>query len=190
MAFIMELTRSDGGSEFWRFSLSLYADAEVAEACLRLQDEAGADVNLVLFLLWRASQRRSVAAGEIKSLDDALAQWRQEVVVPLRGVRRWLKHHADPVERSAADKLREQVKRIELESERLQQEAVAALAKRAAPGAPALSPQSAAQASLAAYEAVRGRTLPQDVLKVLLGRLAAHSGARRGQDAGGDGNGA
>jgi uncharacterized protein (TIGR02444 family) len=36
---------------FWRFSLDLYGRPGVAPACLALQDEAGADVNLVLYLL-------------------------------------------------------------------------------------------------------------------------------------------
>ncbi len=38
----------------WRFALDLYARAGVAPACLTLQDDAGADVTLVLYLLWCA----------------------------------------------------------------------------------------------------------------------------------------
>jgi uncharacterized protein (TIGR02444 family) len=36
-------------SGFWRFSLSFYGDEQVAEACLLLQDEAAADVNVLLY---------------------------------------------------------------------------------------------------------------------------------------------
>jgi uncharacterized protein (TIGR02444 family) len=177
-------------AEFWRFSLSFYGDPEVAGACLALQDRAGADVNLVLFLLWRASRGRSLAAAEIGAVDEAVAGWRREVVVPLRGVRRWLKHHAGPVEPQVAQELRQQVKRIELEAERLQQQAIAAVAEGAALGAPAPSPRAAAEASLAAYAAARGLALPQALAEVLLDKLAAHEDARPAADSAGDGHGA
>ncbi|HEX2256172.1 MAG TPA: TIGR02444 family protein [Afifellaceae bacterium] len=167
------------GSDFWRFSLSFYGEEQVAEACLRLQDEAGADVNMLLFLLWRARQGRRLSAGEIAALDAAVSGWRAEVVVPLRSVRRWLKGHAGPVQPDEAEKLRREVKGIELEGERLQQAAMAALAEIAAPGKAAGSPDEAAMASLAAYEEFRGRALPQGPVKVLLGSLARCDTASR-----------
>ena len=39
-------------SRFWDFSLEIYAKPGVAQACLALQDECGADVNLLLFCCW------------------------------------------------------------------------------------------------------------------------------------------
>lgn len=176
-------------SGFWQFSLSFYGDEQVAEACLLLQDEAAADVNVLLFMLWRATQRRLLLPGEVAAIDQAVSDWRAKVVVPLRGVRRWLKNRAAPVAAREAEALRQQVKRIELEAERLQQAAMAALAETAAPGVPAASPEEAALASIAAYEEVRGRALPQGPVKVLLERLAARGDGVRGQAAGGSGGG-
>ena len=46
------------GSPFWRFSLRFYRLPKAADACIELQEEAGVDVNLLLFLLWHARQRR------------------------------------------------------------------------------------------------------------------------------------
>ena len=46
------------GSPFWQFSLRFYRMPQVADACIELQERAGVDVNLLLFLLWQASQRR------------------------------------------------------------------------------------------------------------------------------------
>ena len=43
------------GSPFWRFSLRFYRLPEVADACITLQEQAGVDVNLLLFLLWHAT---------------------------------------------------------------------------------------------------------------------------------------
>ena len=42
-----------------RFSLRFYRQPEVADACIALQEEAGVDVNLLLFLLWHATMKRA-----------------------------------------------------------------------------------------------------------------------------------
>ena len=57
--------KSSMDKRFWDFSLNIYGVPGVAPACLRCQDEAGADVNLILFLLWRAAAgyRPAEAAG-------------------------------------------------------------------------------------------------------------------------------
>ena len=39
------------GSDFWRFSLSLYRMDGVPPACIALQDGHGLDVNIMLFAL-------------------------------------------------------------------------------------------------------------------------------------------
>ena len=65
------------GSPFWRFSLKFYRQPQVAEACIALQDGAGIDVNLLLFLLWQAAEGRTLAVAEVDALeaaDRALAQ--------------------------------------------------------------------------------------------------------------------
>ena len=68
---------SSQGSPFWRFSLQFYHLPKVADACIALQEEAGVDVNLLLFLLWHARQRRRLSAAEVAALeaqDRALAR--------------------------------------------------------------------------------------------------------------------
>ena len=49
------------GSPFWQFSLRFYRLPGVAEACIELQEQAGVDVNLLLFLLWQASLCRRLS---------------------------------------------------------------------------------------------------------------------------------
>src|SRR5689334_18064039 len=105
-------------SAFWKFSLRFYAKAGVARACIELQDAAGVDVNLLFLLLFFADCGRSVTRDEVARIDAAIAPWRKEVVHPLRTVRRALKSNPGV---SGAENLRGEVKRIELESERLQQ---------------------------------------------------------------------
>ena len=54
-------------SEFWRLSQALYAAPGVSELCLQAQDEAGAEINLLLLLAllqargWRGSYRTLLA---------------------------------------------------------------------------------------------------------------------------------
>jgi uncharacterized protein (TIGR02444 family) len=108
---------------FWVFSLAVYRKPGVAEACLRLQDGAGADVNLLLYFCWLATVRdAALADAEVRKAVDATEAWRAHVVRPLREVRRWMKGGAAGFPPESAESLRTAVKRVELESERLQQD--------------------------------------------------------------------
>src|SRR5215475_3388471 len=84
------VTMSDQAS-FWSFSLTFYARPGVADLCLELQDHFAADVNVLLYLLWQASRGRSLNAGEISQVIALVKDWREQVVLPLRGARRFLK---------------------------------------------------------------------------------------------------
>src|SRR5687767_5117442 len=116
------------GSPFWRFSLQFYRLPKVADACIALQEEAGADVNLMLFLLWHARQRRRLSKADVAALEAKIAAWRDATVIPLRSVRRALKSPPALVDPSTAEAFRNRIKAVELEAERLQQEAMFALA--------------------------------------------------------------
>lgn len=108
---------------FWDFSLAVYRKPGVAEACLRLQNGAGADVNLLLYFCWLATVREAALAdAEVRAAVDATEAWRAHVVQPLREVRRWMKGGAAGFRPESAESLRTAVKRVELESERLQQD--------------------------------------------------------------------
>lgn len=144
-------------SPFWTFSLKIYRIEGVPPACLTLQDLHGVDVNVMLYGLWLASQGRALSRADMRSIVDAMEVWKRQVVVPLRGVRRLLK---DPVAASGKAgpafaeagvlALRDQIKKIELEAERLQQEALYAL-RPAANWGEAAEPDAAARQNLDAY---------------------------------------
>lgn len=114
-------------SPFWTFSLAFYGAPGVPAACIALQDGRGVDVNLMLFGLWLAEQGRAVSAGDLAQADAAVADWRAQAVVAIRGARRFLRTPPSAFDATAAAALRERVKAVELESERLQQEALFAL---------------------------------------------------------------
>src|SRR5262249_2369431 len=152
----MSSVEAPQANPFWTYSLGYYRGAGVSEACLELQDNCGVDVNVVLFLLWLASQRKSVPAGEVEAIADKVRPWQIEVIGPIRALRRKLKTDAPLLDKGNAELFRTKIKAIELESERLQQEAMAALAAGLKSDT-AASPEAAARASIAAYQGVIGR---------------------------------
>jgi len=137
-------------SPFWRFSLRFYSRAKIAAACLALQDEAGADVNLLLFLLFLAEHKRQVTKDDILRLDRAVQAWRDRVVKPLRELRRALKEGIGDIPITASETFRGQIKRLELESEQIEQHVLERL-NASEIGAPATSRIEAAKVNLAAY---------------------------------------
>lgn len=144
---------------FWTWSLRLYKRPGVAPACIALQDRAGIDVNLLLFCLWAGSRRIVLSRrlmGEALRVSD---EWSSAVVQPLRAVRRLLK--APARSSTALQGFRRRVAALELEAERLQQDALATLVREALPekGEPAM----VAADNLALYfRQARIRLAPRD----------------------------
>ena len=123
-----ETPSPSSGSPFWRFSLRFYRQPEVADACIALQEQAGVDVNLLLFLLWHATQKRALSQADVAELERRIAPWRNTTVIPLRTMRRALKSPPTLVAGARAELFRTKIKAVELEAERLQQEAMYELA--------------------------------------------------------------
>ena len=109
------MTVEEPRNPFWEYSLSVYDD-EVAACCLTLQDSRGLDVNLLLYGGWLARRGLRLTQEHLRSQNSAVAGWREEVVMPLRDLRRRLDR------RGPGSALREKLKRLELEAERYQQD--------------------------------------------------------------------
>ena len=114
---------------FWNFSLEIYAAEGVSEACLDLQERRGCDVNILLFCCWLgASGRPTLTADRLRALLKACAPWQDEVVKPLRAVRRLLKdrpwNEALP---QTVDATRRRVSDAELAAEHAEQLQLASL---------------------------------------------------------------
>lgn len=158
-------------SPFWTFSLRLYRQAGVPAACLALQDGAGVDVNLLLFGLFAASRGRRLSPADFSAIIDFIEPWRSSVVVPLRSVRRFLRETPKGFEGGDAPSLRQSVKAVELEAERLQQEALYARWPVAGLGA-AAPVAAAARANIEAYGALLGAAFDAAAVEALLAALA------------------
>ena len=104
----------------WRFALDLYGRPDVAGECLRLQDEHGLDVSLLLVSLWLGSERR--AALDPGRLGDAQAiarDWAGIAVAPLRAARRGVKL-SPAIRDPAVVSFRAKLQSVEIEAERIE----------------------------------------------------------------------
>ncbi len=157
---------------FWRFSLHFYKQAGVSDACIKLQDDCGVDVNLLLYLFWLASDGRQLTADEVKNLDSKVKSWRDLTIIPIRDTRRSLKGAATLLDPNKQEAFRNKVKAVELDAERLQQEALYEFTK-SGPLGKAAPQKDAARANVGAYEAAIGKSFPKQAVDVLTGGFAS-----------------
>ena len=154
-------------SAFWQFSLAFYARPQVADACVQLQDSAGVDVNLLLYLLFIATHKREVGRDDVARLDALVKAWREQAVLPLRTLRRKLKTGVEPLPAAETESLRSAIKRIELDAEHLEQDLLEQQAPASSLGKLAVSRSAAARGNLAAYGEFL-QALPDAPVKILL----------------------
>ncbi len=102
----------------WDYAAEVYEHDGVATACLALQDRFGVDVNLLLYAAWLAKLRRRLTAAHLQALEAAIADWREEVVRPLRALRRQIR--TTP----GAGDVYDGLKALEMRAERVQLDAM------------------------------------------------------------------
>ena len=101
-------------TDFWDWAVTAYARPGVAELCLDLQDAHGQNVPLLLWAIWAGQGGRRVEAAQAVATARA---W-QQVIVPLREVRRRLKTTVTEDDDAQRLPVREQVKAVELAAEK------------------------------------------------------------------------
>ena len=109
---------------FWKFAVRTYRCDGVQEACLALQNEHGADVNMLLFCCWMGTTRGEFDTKTFGMVLDFSRTWADQVVRPLRKVRTWMKTKGCPdpvIQVESCINLRERIKNVELEAEHLQE---------------------------------------------------------------------
>ncbi len=108
----------EGVTGFWDWAVSAYGRDGVAGACLTLQDDHGQCVPLLLWAAWRNTLGQGIGDDEAVKAADTARIWADDVVTPLRQVRRRLKTALDEGDNDVRLPLREKIKRVELEAER------------------------------------------------------------------------
>lgn len=100
----------------WDFSLALYAQPKVAETCLRLQDEQGINVNLLLWCVWLECKGLALEDTHLHEAQRRIRGWDHDYVVPLRHLRKQMKAEFG-IQNEAIEALRKHIKHAELAAE-------------------------------------------------------------------------
>ena len=149
------------------FAVALYANPDVQRSCLEAQDAHGADVNLLLWAAWRASQGQALSVQQVSHADGLCEEWRTHVVRPLREQRR----------RWAGDERRakqyQAIKDLELQAEFTQLAMLAEAGDAAA--SPSTAPGTDPAAMLATNVSQLGRHwgLPDETLAFVVVAMGA-----------------
>lgn len=112
------MNKSNG--DFWRFSLQLYAQPQVADLCVQLQDTYQLNVNMLLWCCWLEQKAIALTAARLEQAHERVDAWEQEYVLPLRTLRRKLKQQFGTAD-VAIETLRQQIKQAELLAEKQMQ---------------------------------------------------------------------
>lgn len=141
---------------FWKYSLRIYRVAGVADACLALQEDWGADVNLLLYCCWLGQAGRALDKRSLRKAITAVSRWQAEVIKPLRQARRALKKPPDGLPVAWAAQLGKRIGAMELDLEYLEQCLLAEAAQALPPAKRLQSPGTATVASLNCFLALLG----------------------------------
>jgi uncharacterized protein (TIGR02444 family) len=145
MTGVADIPLADAAAELWEFSLDFYARPGVSTALIELQDRAGLDVNLILFALWHGLSGRGRLDDERLAVADQAARAIQtEIVMPLRALRRRLRTDPD----ADIQRLREAIKALELDAEKIAQARLAGCAGAPATDGDPVERLAAAEANL------------------------------------------
>jgi len=107
----------------WEWVLEAYARPGVPQATLTLQDAHGQNTSFLLWAVWAEVKDPALLARAA----EATRAWDATALTPLRNVRRALKPPLPPFADGAREALREEVKTLELATERLLMETLAGL---------------------------------------------------------------
>jgi uncharacterized protein (TIGR02444 family) len=145
---------------FWEFAFETYERSGIAADLIALQDDHRADVNMILFCLWLAAQRRDV--GPLLTAALEISDTWSDAIAHLRECRRKLKALIAGAKDSPFMAVRERIKACEMEAERVQITVLGALATEGGQPTVADSPSACARRNLAQY--FSALDLPADLL--------------------------
>lgn len=160
--------------DFWAFSTSIYAQSEFSAVCVKLQDDYAADVVLLLFILWRGVRGECLSTDALVALKQQTVPWRDEVVLPLRKVRRALKLKVALSNDPLVKELRERIKHEELDAERLEMRMLLR-AWQDAPSVSVVLPAQAIAGGLANYQTIIECNFPSHDIKILVDAATSES---------------
>ena len=163
---------------FWRFSLRVYRAPGVQQACLALQDDCGADVNIVLLCGFAGHEGRSLDKRRLRQAIARVGAWQSGVIAPVRTARRAIKRDPPP-DAQAAQALRKQILALELELEYIEQSMLTNLAAQWPRSVRRGAPRDTVEANLRRYLELlgcAGRPADAAHLKAIIDACCATAG--------------
>jgi len=99
---------------FWQFSLQQWNNDALQKNLLKLQNEQGFRINILLFSIWLAFEKKNIHA-HLATIIRSTEQWHTQVVHPLRQVRKNLPQILPK------PSLKAQIQQSELQAEQIEQ---------------------------------------------------------------------
>ncbi len=141
---------------FWAWANDIYARPGVSESLISAQDNAGLNVNIVLWACWSATAFDDIPEPAMQSAMKAVADWHNNVTTPLRAARRGAKPFEEQPGFQHAASLRNAVKKAELDAERVEIEILEDCAARQLNPFSGSDVRRRANRNLAQYAAIAG----------------------------------
>ena len=110
-------------SELWNFSTQTYQIPEVETACLNLQDNFSADVNIILYCCWLGEKSFELNVDDVTALILAAQPWKN-ILQPLRKTRRIMKKHIIAMPAELLDQTINNMSEMEINAEHMAQQAL------------------------------------------------------------------
>jgi len=148
------MTKTPDG--FWDWSSRHYALDGVEQKLIKLQDEFGLNVNILLWCAWSATAYDEISDLVLRKAIDLTEHWRRDVTGALRTSRRRLSSPPPQVDKTAAYALREKIKAAELDAEKIEQEMLETLARNNLTGIAEPDAQRRARRNIARYVTLSG----------------------------------
>lgn len=108
-------------SLFWNYSCQLFAQPAVADACLHMQNDIDADVNLLLFCCWAGDHHYPLNETDIGHLIKASEPWQTAIIRPLRDARKLMKNQIIAMPASLHTQTINNLSEMELNAEHMAQ---------------------------------------------------------------------
>ena len=111
-------------SALWNFSTQTYQIPEVETACLALQDNFSADINIILFGCWLGENKIELSTEDIQTLMQTTQPWQNSILKPLRNARRMMKQHIIAMSPELLDQTISNMHEMEINAERMAQQSI------------------------------------------------------------------
>ena len=112
---------------FWDYALDVYSRDGVSPALITFQDRHDLDVNILLLCLWVShSGYGELDDTEFKYALGVSARWNPDIVCAIRAVRIRLREGVDLVPKELSDAVRQEILKVEIDCEHIEQLALAA----------------------------------------------------------------